>query len=142
MKDSKERRAKAVEKYKRAYEAFTAEGNNKTWRQCLEDAGCDKKYPFMNLAEFSTRTDTDLAISDLIGLCGRLGWQSGNAPFIEAFTEVTVETRIKPLNPAALTNEELCKEFYNRRLHERYTEDGEPAFYQDVQVDVEFDPAF
>ena len=123
MRNSKERREQAVKNYKKAYAQFTSEKNGKTWRQCLEEAGCDHKYPFMDLRKFSKRTDTDLAISDLIGFCGRLSWQSGNRPYVEAVAEIMTETRIDVHDVTACTDAELCREFERRGIQR--DEDGE-----------------
>ena len=118
MRNSKERREQAVKNYKKAYAQFTSEKNGKTWRQCLEEAGCDHKYPFMDLRKFSKRTDTDLAISDLIGFCGRLSWQSGNRPYVEAVVEVMSDTKVDVHNIEVFSDAELCREFNKRGLHE------------------------
>lgn len=122
MKNSKERRDQAVANYKKAFELFTKGPGHYTWRASLEKAGCDKKYPFMNLDKISKRCDVDLVISDLIGFCGRMGWQSGNGEFVEAVTEVMTNTKVDVHNIEAFTDIELCKEFQKRGLHE---EDGE-----------------
>ena len=135
MKNSKARREQAVKNYKQAYAQFTSERNGKTWRQCLEDAGCDKKYPFMDLSKFSKRTDTDLAISDLIGFVGRVGWQSGNAPYVEAVVEVMAETKVDVHNIEAFSDIELCQEFNKRCIHE--TEDGEFVKIVITEVPIE-----
>ena len=116
MRNSKERRAQAVKNYKAAYAQFTSEKNGKAWRQCLEDAGCDKKYPFMDLSKFSKRTDIDLAISDLIGFVGRLGWQSGNGPYVEAVVEVMTETRVDVHNIGTFEDIELVREIQKRGI--------------------------
>lgn len=119
MKNSKERREQAVANYKKAYELFTKTGAlSYTWRDCLEKAGCDKKYPFMNLDNISKRCDVDLVISDLIGFVGRMSWQSGNVDFILAVQKVMTEANdVKSFSDTA-----LCKEFQKRGLHE---ENGE-----------------
>ena len=135
MKNSKARRDQAVANYKKAIAQFTSEKNGKTWRQCLEDAGCDHKYPFMDLSKFSKRTDIDLAISDLIGFCGRLSWQSGNAPYMEAVVEVMTETRVDVHNIEAFSDIELCKEFNKRGIHEN--EEGEFVKIVITEVPIE-----
>ena len=116
MRNSKERREQAVKNYKKAIAQFTSERNGKSWRQCLEEAGCDHKYPFMDLSKFSKRTDTDLAISDLIGFCGRLSWQCGNGPYMEAVTEIMTETRVDVHNIEAFEDIELVKEVQRRGI--------------------------
>ena len=118
MRNSKARREQAVKNYKKAYDQFVSKTNSKSWRQCLEDAGCDKKYPFMDLNQFSKRTDIDLAISDLIGFCGRMGWQSGNAPYVAAVGEAMLDIRIDVHNIESFSDVELCKEFNKRGIHE------------------------
>ena len=116
MKNSKARRAQAVENYKKAHAQFVSDKTGKTWRQCLEEAGCDHKYPFMDLSKFSKRTDIDLAISDLIGFCGRLSWQSGNAPYMEAVVEVMTETKVDIHNIENFTDLELVQEVQKRGI--------------------------
>ena len=70
----------------------------------------------MDLSKFSKRTDIDLAISDLIGFCGRLSWQSGNAPYMEAVVEVMTETKVDIHNIENFTDLELVQEVQKRGI--------------------------